>query len=460
MNIPKRDTFSNKFGVIMAVIASAVGLGSIWRFPYLLGSNGGGAFLVLYIAFMILIGAPVMLSEFIIGRRGQSNVFRSFKNLSPKSHWYFVGFLGIAGALIMLSFYSTVAGWAFQYLIFAAKNLFTPDIAVNHVKVFTDFTSSITLPLVWMFTFIGLSAGVVMFGVQKGIEKYSKILMPIMFLILILLAIKGLTLPGSWNGVKFLFYPDFSAITTHSILAALGQAAFSLSVGSGVMITYGSYIKKDENLPSMALTVTVIDIVMATICAIAVFPALFALNMKAEQGPGLVYVIYPAIFEQMYGGQIFAVSFFFMLIVAALTSAVPLIEVATATLIEEFKMKRYLATIISAVVPATLGVFTTLAFGPLKHIKFKGLNIFDSSDFLVSNVILPLGILGTVIFLGWFYNRDCIKEEITNSGKLSAKIFPYFLFLIRFVIPIAVLFIFIKGMGVEGFGLLERLLGE
>ena len=458
MNQPNRDTFTNKLGAIMAVMASAVGLGSIWRFPYLLGEYGGGAFLIIYIAFMLMIGAPVMLSEFIVGRRGQSNVFRSFKNLSPKSYWYLVGIMGILAALTMLSFYSTVAGWAFQYIIISVQNIITQPENINHTKVFTDFTSGIVLPLTWMFTFVALTAGVVVFGVQKGIEKYSKILMPIMFIVLITLVIRGLTLPGSLEGVKFLFYPDFSKIDTHSILAALGQAAFSLSVGSGVMITYGSYIKKTENIVSMAFSVTLIDIVSATICAIAIFPALFAFNMSPEQGPGLMYVVYPAVFHEMTGGQILAPLFFFMLIVTALTSAVPLLEVATATLIEEFKMKRRTATILSAIFPAFLGIFTTLAFGPFRNIKIKGLNLFDSSDFLVSNILLPLGILGVVIFLGWFYNREHIKDEITNQGTLSAKIFPYFLFLIKYFIPIAVLIVFIKGLGVEGFGLLEWLL--
>ena len=446
-----RDTFSSKFGVIMAVIASAVGLGSIWRFPYLLGANGGGAFLIIYIAFMLLIGTPVMLSEFIIGRRGQGNVFRSFKNLSPSSHWYLVGILGALTAIILLSFYSTVSGWAFQYIVISIKNIITQPINVDHQAVFDNFTQSATLPLVWMFTFIALSAGIVMFGVQKGIEKYAKVLMPIMFLFLIIMVIRGLTLPGSWAGMKFLFYPDFSVINGQSILAALGQAAFSLSVGSGAMLTFGSYIKKDENLNSMAFSVTMIDIVMAIICAIAIFPAVFAFNMNPEQGPGLVYVVYPAIFEQMFGGQIFAVGFFFMLIIAALTSAIPLIEVTTVTLIEELKLKRRTATLICAAVPAFLGIFTTLAFGPLKHITIKGLNLFSASDYLVSSILLPLGILGVVVFLGWFYNRREIKDEITNSGKLSAKFFPYFLILIRYVIPIVVLFILAKGMGMKDF---------
>ncbi|MCL2063494.1 MAG: sodium-dependent transporter [Candidatus Cloacimonetes bacterium] len=460
MNQQNRDTFSSKFGVLMAVIASAVGLGSIWRFPYLLGENGGGAFLIIYIAFMILIGTPVMLSEFIIGRKGQGNVLRSFKNLSPKSHWYLVGLMGILTAFVILSFYSTVAGWAFQYMIFSAKNIITQPVSINHAQVFSDFTSTIVLPLTWMFVFVGLTALVVAFGVQKGIEKYSKILMPIMFLALILLAIKGLTLPGSMEGLKFLFYPDFSKINTHAILSALGQAAFSLSVGNGIMITYGSYIKKNENLPSTAFSVTIIDIVSATICAIAIFPALFALGMRPEQGPGLVYVVYPAIFEQMHGGHFFAMSFFFMLIIAALTSAIPMLEVAVATLKEELKMSRRKATIISATFPAIIGIFTTLSFGPLRNVKIIGLNIFDASDFLASNILLPLGILGIVLFLGWFYSREHIKEEITNQGKLSAKFFPVFLFLIRYIIPIAVLIVFLKGLGMEGFGLMEHWLGE
>ena len=459
MNNETRDTFSGKFGVFMSVIAAAVGLGSIWRFPYLLGVNGGGAFLVIYIAFMLIIGLPVMISEFVIGRRGQGNVFRSYKALSPRSYWYLAGFMGILTCLIVLAFYSTISGWAFQYMMRSAMNIFSTPVEVDHRQYFETFTSGAVLPLVWMFTFMILTVIIVMFGVQKGIEKYSKILMPVLFFSLIALAIKGLSLPGSLEGLKFLFYPDFSKINTSTILSALGQAAFSMGIGGGMMITFGSYIKKDENLPRMAFSVTLVDIIIAVIAAIAIFPAVFAFGMHPEEGPGLVYIVYPAIFEQMHGGNIFALSFFFMLIIAAITSAVPTLEVLVAFLREEFKMKRSTATLLSAVFPAFLGIFTTLSFGRLNSVKIFGLTIFECSNFFTSNILLPFGLFSVVIFLGWFYNKDHVKDEINNQGKLSSRLFPVFLFLLRYIAPACVLFVFLKGVGVEGFGLLESLLG-
>ena len=459
MKTEKRDTFSSKLGLLMAVIASAVGLGCIWRFPYLLGENGGGAFLLLYLIFMLLIGMPVMIAEFVIGRKGQRNTFRSFKELSPKSHWYIIGLGGIFASALILSFYSTVSGWALHYMMVAAKNIFTRPVGIDHELVFATFTSGIGLPLFWMVAFISLSAAVVILGVQKGIEKYSKILMPILFFSLIILVIKGLTLSGSYEGVKFLFYPDFSKINTASILAALGQAAFSLGVGVGVLVTFGSYIKKEENLSLIAISVTLINLVISIIAAMAIIPAMMALNIPANEGPGLVYIVYPAIFEQMRGGYVFAFSFFLMIIIAALTSAIPLLEVMVSFFGEELKIKRSKATLIAATIPAFLGIFTTLSFGVLKNFKIFGFTVFEGADYLVSNILLPLGMFFIVIFLGWFYNKDKVKEEITNQGKLSARFFPLFLFLIKYIVPIGVIFIFLKGLGMEGLGILERALG-
>ena len=455
----KRDTFSSRLGVFISVIASAVGLGCIWRFPYLLGENGGGAFLLLYAVFMLLIGMPVMISEFIIGRRGQRNAFRSFKELSPKSHWYLVGIGSILTSTLILSFYCTVSGWALHYLIMSLRNIVTRPVGIDHAHVFASFTSGAILPLFWMFTFIAITATVVFLGVQKGIEKYCKILMPTLFIALMILMIKGLTLPGALEGVKFLFYPDFSKINTASILAALGQAAFSLSIACGVMITFGSYIKKDEKLPQMAFSVTFVNVIIAIIAAMAIIPSMFALNIPANEGPGLVFVVYPMIFSQMTGGYLFSIAFFFMILIAALSTSITYLEVIVAVLIEELKLSRKKATFLSASIPAFLGIFTTLSFGALKNFKIFGYTVFDGFNLFSSNILLPIIMFFTVIYLGWFYNKSKVKDEITNQGKLSAKLFPMFVFLLRYIVPIAVLFIFLKGLGMEGFGLLERVLG-
>ncbi len=448
MNQSTRDGFGSKFGVFAAVVGSAVGLGNIWRFPYMAGENGGGAFLIVYFAFVIIIGIPVVLSEFIIGRRGQSNSYGSFKRLAPKTHWYLVGLMGIFSAFIILAFYSTIAGWTLEYIFLSIKDIFSSPSVTDPAKVFNDFHTGSIWPVVWQLIFILLTACIIVYGVQKGIERYSKILMPLLFLILVILSVKAISLPGSAEGLKFLFYPDFSKINSNVILSALGQAAFSLSIGMGALITYGSYINKNNNLSKTAFTVSIADMLMAILAGVAIFPAVFSFGLNPEQGPGLVYIVLPGIFQQMAGGEFFALLFFILLAIAALTSAISLLEVVVAYFSEEFKMKRITATVIAASLSAILGIFTTLSFGPLKDITIFKKSIFDSCDFLATNILLPLGAFFIVVFLGWFYNKKHIKDEITNHGTLKVRLFPVFMFIIRFIAPLAILLVFLQGLGI------------
>jgi NSS family neurotransmitter:Na+ symporter len=444
----KRDGFTSKFGVFAAVVGSAVGLGNIWRFPYMTGENGGGAFLLIYFIFVIIIGIPVVLSEFVIGRRGQGNSYASFKRLSPKSYWYLVGFMSIFAAFIILAFYSTVAGWTLEYIYLAVIDIFSSTANASPEQVFNQFQTGFVMPVLWQLIFMFLTAIIIIGGVQKGIEKYSKILMPLLFLILVILSIKAISLPGSAEGLKFLFYPDFSKIDSDAVLSALGQAAFSLSIGMGALITYGSYIKKDNHLLKTSLAVSLTDMGMAVLAGVAIFPAVFSFGLSPKEGAGLVYIVLPKVFRQMIGGEFFALLFFILLAIAALTSAISLLEVIVAYLSEEFKIKRRNATVVAAVLASVLGIFTTISFGPLKEVKLFTRTIFDNFDFLATNVLLPLGAFFIVIFLGWFYDVKQTKDEITNQGSIRVMFFPVFVFIIRFIAPLAIFIVFLKGIGI------------
>jgi NSS family neurotransmitter:Na+ symporter len=448
MNHKKRDGFTSKFGAYTAVVGSAVGLGNIWRFPYMTGENGGGAFLLIYFIFVIIIGIPVVLSEFIIGRRGQGNSYASFVRLSPKSYWYLIGLMGIFAAFIILAFYSAVSGWTLHYIYLSVKDIFSPAVNSSPALIFNEFHRSALMPVVWQLIFMIFTVLIIIGGVRKGIEKSSKILMPLLFIILVVLSVKSVTLPGAMEGLEFLFYPDFSKIDSNVVLSALGQAAFSLSIGMGALITYGSYIRKDTNLFNTALSVSITDMAIAILAGEAIFPALFSFGLSPEQGPGLVFIVLPEVFQQMIGGKFFALLFFILLAIAALTSAISLLEVIVAYFSEEFKMKRRNATIIAAALASVLGVFASLSFGPLRNVNLFDRTIFDNCDFLSTNVLLPLGALCIVIFLGWFYEVEQTKDEITNQGTIKMWFFPVFIFIIRFVAPVAIFLVFLKGLGI------------
>ena len=452
MNQNSRDGFSSRFGVFAAVIGSAVGLGNIWRFPYMAGENGGAAFLIIYFAFILIIGIPAMLSEFIIGRRGQSDSYGSFKQLAPKKPWYLVGLMGILAAFVILTFYSTITGWTLEYVILAVKDVFSSTAAIQDPKqVFEHFHTQAARPLIWQLTTITIAALVVLFGVRKGIEGSAKILMPMLCVFLLILAVKSLTLPGSVEGMKFLFKPDFSKLNSSVLLAALGQAVFSLSVATGVLITYGSYIKKEVNMSRTAFSVSIADTFLAVLAGIAIFPAVYSFGMQPDQGPGLVFVVLPGIFQQMTGGVYFALLFFILVAVAGITSIISLLEAVVAPLVERFKLKRIVATSIAAGLACALGAFTTLSFGPLKHVKLFNKSLFDVSDFFASNILLPLGAFFLLVFLGWFYDIKQTKDELSNQGRLKLQLFPVFVFIIRFIAPTGILLVFLKGLGVFSF---------
>lgn len=436
-----RDSFGSKFGILAAAAGSAVGLGNVWKFPYVTGQNGGGAFLLIYLACVFLLGVPVMLSEFSIGRRAQRNVFGSFKALAPHTPWYFVGIMGVVAAFVILSFYSAVAGWTLEYVIRAVDGSFQSSEPLS--SAFSNFIVHPFRPIIWQTVFMILTALIVAGGIKNGIEKYNKILMPLLVVFLLILCVRAVTLPNSFEGLKFLFSPDFSKITAKTILFAMGQAFFSLSLGMGALITYSSYFKKSENLGVTAVNVSIADTAIAILAGVVIFPAVFAFNIEPSAGPSLVFITLPEIFRQMPLGSLFGFIFFVLLSVAALTSTVSVLEVVVAYFSEEFKISRKKAIIIASGSISILGVLASLSFGPLSNVLIFKKSIFDLLDFTASNVLLPLGGLLIVIFVGWYMTSADIKDEVSNSGSLKVKFFPYYIFIVRFIAPLAIAAIFI-----------------
>jgi len=447
----ERDSFSTRFGVIAAAAGSAIGLGNIWRFPYVTGENGGGAFLLVYLVFVVAIGIPVMMSEFIIGRSSQRNPYGAFRYLAPRKPWYLIGLMGVAAAFMILAFYTTVAGWTLEYFYQALAGNLTGKTEAELTGMYDNFLNGSFRPYLWFLIFMGMTALIIISGVQRGIERYTKILMPILLFLLILLCVRSLTLKGSGAGLKFLFHPDLSKLTPKVILEALGQAFFSLSIGMGTLITYGSYIRKKENLAYTATSVAFADTLIAVVAGIAIFPAVFALGGSPASDRGLVFIVLPSIFQKMPFGNIFAVMFFILLAVAALTSTISVLEVIVAFLSEELKMKRRRATIIATVAVSVLGLITVASMGHLSSFTIFGLNVFGLLEYLTANIMLPVGGLFIVLFIGWYYKKQLTRDELSNMGTLKARYIPVFMFLVRYAAPIAITMVFLYSLGILKF---------
>lgn len=440
----KRDGFGSKLGAIAAAAGSAVGLGNIYRFPCLAGENGGGAFLLIYIFMVLCLGIPIMLAELYIGRRGGKNPIDSIKRLSPNTHWDKFGYVGILASFVVLAFYSTVSGWTLEYIYKAITNFFA-DKDINAIEQgFTDFHNNPFRPLLWQFIFMGLTAFIIFKGVKEGVEKYTKILMPVLFVILIILCIKSLTLDGAAKGLEFLFKPDFSKVDNSVILAALGQAFFSLSVGLGCLITYGSYISKKDNLCTTSLSVVAADTTVALLAGIIIFPAAFSFGIKPEAGVGLAFNTLPMIFDKMSGGYFFCIIFFVLLAIAALTSTISLLEVITTFLSEKYGIKRDTATWIGTLVTLFLGTFCTLSLRHDSILVFNNMTFFDFMDKFSANILLPIGSLFIVIFVGWKMGKQDFYDELTNQNTLKISIKSFIFFIIKYVAPIVILTIFIN----------------
>lgn len=448
----KRDNFGSKFGVVAAAAGSAVGLGNIWKFPYELGNNGGGAFLVFYLIFVAMIGIPVMIAEFAIGRNGQKNPIGSFKFIKPGKPWFLVGVMGVGAAFMIFAFYGSVAGWTLEYLFQSVKGGFEGKNPDELNIMFTNFVEDPIRPIVWLVIFVALTTSVVIAGVKNGIEKYTKILMPVLVVIILILVVRSVTLPGAGEGLKFLFKPDFSKINSTVILSALGQAFFSLSLGMGTIITYGSYINRENNLGTTAIQVSIADTLIAILAGVAIFPAVFAFGINPSQGAGLIFVTIPTIFQQMPGGYFFSILFFILLAVAALTSTISLLEVIVSYFSEEYKMSRKKAAFIASSIILVLGILCTMSNGGiLKNIKIFGYNIWGFLEFASADILLPLGGFFIVIFVGFFMGKKRVLDELTNNGTIKARLLPLAMFLIRFVAPVGIALVFLNIIGLLKF---------
>jgi NSS family neurotransmitter:Na+ symporter len=426
----------------MAAAGSAVGLGNIWKFPYTAGENGGGAFVLVYLIFVALIGFSVMLTEFAVGRRRQLAAVGAFK--SEDKRWTFAGVLGVLSGFLIMGFYPVVGGWALAYVFKVMGGLLNNPAAIG--DVFGGFITNASQPLMWMVLYLILNVVIVVKGVASGIEKAGKILMPLLFGILIVIAIKGLTLPGAMAGMEFLFKPDFTKLDGSVILAALGQAFFSLSLGMGCMITYGSYLSKSENLVQNAAIVTSMDTAVALLAGIAMFPAMFAFGIEPAAGPGLVFVVVPTLFAEMGAmGPLFATLFFIALTVAALTSSVSLLEVVVAFLIDEKQFSRKKAVFSSATVMALLCILASLSLGEVGPTLF-GKGAFDIFDLLTDKIFLAIGGMLLCIFAGWRLKKEDLHGEVTNNGAMEFPLFGLWYPLVKYIIPITIFLVAANGI--------------
>ncbi len=444
----ERDGFGSRFGVLVAVAGSAVGLGNLWRFPYLVGNNGGAAFIIVYLFFVVLICLPIMFSEFIVGRRGQSNVFGSVNKIAPKSGWLSIGAISVIASIFILSFYSVVGGWTLEYIVKSFSASFLTSDSSSLSTQFSDFSQSSFMPVVMHLLFLGITALIVVAGIKNGIEKYSKILMPVLFFLVLLLAVRSLTLPGSYAGVEFLFKPDFSKITSTVLLTALGQAFFSLSLGMGCIITYGSYVSKKENLFKISFMSAAADTGFAILAGLAIIPAVFAFGISPSEGPSLVFITLPQVFAQLPFGQVIAAAFFFILFIAALSSSISLLEVVVAYCSEELKWSRLGAVIATCILVGFFGSLSSLSQGVLADVTIFGKTFFDFFDFTSSNVLLPIGGLLVVLLVGYRMKRSDVLDELSSGGTIAVKpyMFKTIYFLIRYVAPAAILIVLIHSL--------------
>ena len=444
----KRATFGSKLGIILASVGSAVGLGNIWRFPYEAGSGGGGAFLIVYLLCVLGLGLPLMMTEFMIGRRGGANAVQAFEKISGKRAWGVIGAMGVLTSVIIIGFYSVVAGWTLEYIYQAATGGLAGKTAEMFTAEFSQFSSDPVRPVVWTVLFMALTHVIIVSGVKKGIERSAKILMPALFFILVALCIRSLLLSGAEEGLRFLFKPDFSKIDSSVILSAMGQAFFSLSLGCACMITYASYFSGKDNLRTSALAVTLLDTMVAILSGVMIFPAVFSFGIAPTQGPTLVFVTLPNIFAQLPLGGLWAFVFFVLLALAALTSIISLHEVITAFVCEKFKMSRKWGALLVTVTGCALATVCSLSLGPWSSHTVCGMNIFDASDFLTAKIMMPLGALLICIFAGWVMGRKSVEDEISNRGTLRFKAVGLYMFFLKFIAPIAISLIFLNELGV------------
>lgn len=438
-----RENWGSRFGFIMAAAGSAVGLGNIWRFPYIAGENGGGAFLLIYVGIVLAFGISLAMAEIVVGRSTQRNPVGAFRMLGGGA-WPGVGYLGILTGFTILSFYIVVAGWTLAYMVDMARGALATDPTVLE-QAFGRFVSSPVTPIVYAGIFMGLTACIVVGGIAKGIERWNKLLMPALFAILLILVLRALTLPGAIKGLQFYLTPDFSKVDRNTFLAAISQVFFSLSIGMGTMLTYGSYLSKKENLPSATLTVALIDSSVAILAGLMILPAVFAFGFNPSAGPGLTFITLPAVFGAMPFGTLFGVLFFALLAIAALTSAISILEPMVAYFVDEHRFDRRKTVIYASLVCFLLGIPASLSFGVWSGFNIFGKNWFDLMDFLANSIMLPVGGLLTALFVGWFWAKPAL-QQLSNEGALNQPWAPLWLLILRILAPLGILWIMLSAL--------------
>lgn len=443
-----RGRFATHLGVILASAGSAVGLGNIWRFPTVVGDNGGAAFILVYLGFVLFLALPVMVCEFLMGRSSRSNTVGAWKKLAPGSPLVAVGYLGVLAGVLILSFYSVIAGWTLDYTCLSLTCRLSGE--QDFSEVFSSFVSNPWKPLVFLSLFLLLTHWIVVRGVERGIEKYSKLMMPLLLLIIVVLVVCSANMPGAEEGLTFLLRPDFSKVTPSVVLNAMGQAFFSLSVGIGCLTTYSSYFSRGTRLMSSALSVCLIDTVVAVMSGFIIFPAVFSVQgVSVDAGPGLVFITLPYVFNTTFSavpvlGYIFSGLFYLLLVLAALTSSISMHEISTAFLTDTYRMERRRAACIVTAVCLVLGIACSLSFGPWQTYTLCGMGVFDWFDYLSAKLCMPIGALFISIFVGWIMPQREVRDQLTNWGTLPVRLYSIFRFLARWVAPLGVAIVFIN----------------
>ncbi len=448
----ERASFGSKLGVILATAGSAVGLGNIWRFPFMTGQNGGAVFILIYIFCVLLLGIPCMISEFIIGRHGQSNTARAFSKISGGSAWTLIGYMGVLTGFLISSYYAVVSGWCLEYVWASLLGKLEGDPAYIS-SYFETFSKDPVKPVFWTFLILLVTYLIVEHGVRNGIERASKLMMPILFILLLIIVVASCLLPNAQKGIEFLIKPDLSKVNGDVFLGALGQSFYSLSIAMGCICTYASYFSKQTNLPNSAIQIGVIDFLVALLAGLVIFPAAFSVGVQPDSGPSLIFITLPNVFQQAFSGipalgYVIALLFYILLSMAALTSLMSLHEVSTAFLEEEMGTTRKKAALMVTVFCVLLGIFCSLSLGAGQNYHIFGMSLFNLFDFVTGQLMLPFVGFLTCILIGWFVPHKIVRDEFTNRGTLdNVRLFHIYLFLAKYVCPICIMFIFLHQFG-------------
>ena len=447
----ERANFGSRLGVILATAGSAVGLGNVWRFPYMAGENGGAVFIIIYVACVLLLGIPCMVSEFIVGRHGQSNTARAYRKLAGRSPWAVIGYMGVLTGFLITGYYAVVSGWCLQYVWASLIGHLQGDPEYFRTY-FAELSTDPVKPVLWTVIILGITYLIVEHGVRDGIERASKMLMPTLFVLLLIIVGASCMLPGADKGIEFLFKPDFTKINGDVFLSALGQSFYSLSIAMGCLCTYASYFSKHTDLTKSASQIAVIDCLVAILAGLMIFPAAFSVGVSPDSGPSLIFITLPNVFQQAFAampvvGYVVSLLFFVLLSLAALTSLMSLHEVSTAFFQEELFITRRKAAVIVTVSTAVIGAFCSLSLGAVDGLTLFGRPLFDCFDFVTGQIFLPVVGFLTCIFIGWVVPHKMVRDEFTNWGTLRGRFFHLYIFLVKYVCPVAILLIFLHELG-------------